>query len=240
MANIYESMNVMEKLSKARLYFLNQKVSQSGKHMKLEFTYFELSDIVPPAIRIFARVGLVYTTDINREHAVMTVYNANNPEEPGLEFSIPYAEMQKIISKEGKDVTNDLQALGSSITYLRRYLWMLVLDVTEPDSVNPVIGMDDEEEETIIPAPKKSEPKPPATVEERKEAKKELTAADGQASADEIKILKGLCKELREKDETQEEFVQKIALKTDSFTNISQSACTALCENLKGMIEAYG
>ena len=58
MANIYESMNVRQKLAKARLYFLNQKVKKSGKNMHLEFKYFELEDIVPPAIRIFARVGL--------------------------------------------------------------------------------------------------------------------------------------------------------------------------------------
>ena len=63
MANIYEGMNVRQKLAKARLQFLNQKVKKSGKNMHLEFKYFELEDIVPPAIRIFARVGL--TTDID-------------------------------------------------------------------------------------------------------------------------------------------------------------------------------
>ena len=42
MANIYESMNVRQKLTKARLYFLNQKVKKSGKNMHLEFKYFEL------------------------------------------------------------------------------------------------------------------------------------------------------------------------------------------------------
>ena len=61
MANIYEGMNVRQKLAKARLQFLNQKVKKSGKNMHLEFKYFELEDIVPPAIRIFARVGLAIT-----------------------------------------------------------------------------------------------------------------------------------------------------------------------------------
>lgn len=52
MANIYEAMNVRQKLAKARLYFLNQKVQKSGKNMHLEFKYFELEDIVPPATRV--------------------------------------------------------------------------------------------------------------------------------------------------------------------------------------------
>ena len=59
MANIYEGMNVRQKLAKARLYFLNKKVTKSGKNMNLEFKYFELEDIVPSAIRIFAELGLV-------------------------------------------------------------------------------------------------------------------------------------------------------------------------------------
>ena len=47
MANIYENMNVRQKLAKARLYFLNQKVQKSGKNMHLEFKYFELRTLFP-------------------------------------------------------------------------------------------------------------------------------------------------------------------------------------------------
>lgn len=80
MANIYEAMNVRQKLAKARLYFLNQKVQKSGKNMHLEFKYFELEDIVPPATRIFARVGLTTEIDFTDEGAVMKVYNVDNIE----------------------------------------------------------------------------------------------------------------------------------------------------------------
>ena len=37
MANIYEGKNVRQKLAKARLKFLNQKVKKSGMNMHLEF-----------------------------------------------------------------------------------------------------------------------------------------------------------------------------------------------------------
>ena len=87
MANIYEGMNVRQKLAKARLQFLNQKVKKSGKNMHLEFKYFELEDIVPPAIRIFARVGLTTDIDFTDENgAVMRVYNTDNSEEAPIEF----------------------------------------------------------------------------------------------------------------------------------------------------------
>lgn len=254
MANIYETMNVRQKLAKARLYFLNQKVQKSGKNMHLEFKYFELEDIVPPAIRIFARVGLTTNIEFTDDKAVMSVFNADNIEEAPMTFTVPYREVKPIVSNQGKEVTNPMQALGSSITYLRRYLWMAVLDITEPDDVDANLGSDDstddnnefQEEaaaaEAAAPAKseKKGKKKAPATATERKQAKEELTSADGAASEEQIASLKSLCKELMDKDEAQEDFVQQIALKTDGFTNITASACTALCDNLSEIIAQYG
>lgn len=247
MANIYESMNVRQKLAKARLYFLNQKVKKSGKNMHLEFKYFELEDIVPPAIRIFARVGLTTNIEFTDTAATMNVFNTDNPDEAPISFTVPYREVKPIISNQGKEVTNPMQALGSSITYLRRYLWMTVLDITEPDDIDATLGADDNtEEETdfaeeaAAAAPAKKEKKAPATAAEREEAKKELTSSDGAADEEQVAALKTLCKELMDKDEDQEEFVQQIAMKTDGFTNITASACAALCDNLKEIISQYG
>ena len=143
MANIYEGMNVRQKLAKARLYFLNQKIKKSGKNMHLEFKYFELEDIVPPAIRIFARVGLTTNIEFTDDKAVMNVFNTDDVNEPPLSFTVPYREVKPIISNQGKEVTNPMQALGSSVTYLRRYLWMTVLDITEPDDIDANLGADD-------------------------------------------------------------------------------------------------
>lgn len=254
MANIYETMNVRQKLAKARLYFLNQKVQKSGKNMHLEFKYFELEDIVPPAIRIFARVGLTTNIEFTNDKAVMSVFNADNIEEAPMTFTVPYREVKPIVSNQGKEVTNPMQALGSSITYLRRYLWMAVLDITEPDDVDASLGSTDNTEETSefaeeaaaaeaaapAKADKKGKKKAPATAAERKQAKEELTSADGAASEEQIANLKTLCKDLMEKDEAQEDFVQQIAMKTDGFTNITASACTALCQNLEEIISQYG
>lgn len=105
MANIYEAMNVRQKLAKARLYFLNQKVQKSGKNMHLEFKYFELEDIVPPATRIFARVGLTTEIDFTDEGAVMKVYNVDNIEEVPMQFRVPYREVKPIVSNAGKEVS---------------------------------------------------------------------------------------------------------------------------------------
>ncbi len=238
MANIYKDMNVMQKLTRARLHFLNKKVAKSGKNMHLEFKYFELEDIAPTAIRIFANVGLTSFTDFSGETASMTILNADDPAEPGITFSIPYRENPPIISSKGKEVTNPMQALEASITYLRRYLWMMVLDITEPDDIDANLGADtpdDNPEE----APKEK-PKPPATPAERKTAKETMTNTDGAADELQIAALKTACKALLDKDENQEDFVQQIGMKTKGFTEITRSACETLIQNIGEMIAAYG
>ena len=126
-----------------------------------------------------------------------------------------------------------------------------MLDITEPDDVDATLGSDDntdepnefaEEAAAAAPATKKGkkEKKAPATTAEREEAKKELTGADGAASEEQIAELKTLCRDLMDKDEEQEEFVQQIALKTDGFTNIAASACAELCKNIAEIISQYG
>lgn len=231
----YTEMSVGRKLAKARAMFLRAGTSKSGKNVKLEFKYFELEDILKYAIPIFDRIGLINDMSITTEHAIAKVFNADAMGEEPISFEIPYGYMDQIISKAGNVVTNNIQALGGSVTYLRRYLWMLILEVIEPDEIDPNLGGDDEEE---IPE-KKSKPKPPATVEERAEAKKELTK-ENVPTEDEIKELKSLCKELIGVDEKQEDFVNKIALKTDAFTNLTADVCKQLTEKLKEMLAEYG
>lgn len=46
-----------------------------------------------------------------------------------------------------------MQALGSSITYMRRYLWQLVLDIIESDSIDNTSGADDAAADSPSPAP---------------------------------------------------------------------------------------
>lgn len=230
--------NVRQKLAQARLMFLNKNVKKTGKNNSLEFKYFELEDIVPSAIEIFAEIGLVTTTNFDSENASMTVFNTDNMDESGMVFSIPYRDAGQIISKTGKQVTNPVQALGASVTYLRRYLYMMALDIVEHDDIDATLGaVNTEDEET--PAPVKTQ-KAPATPSERKAAKKELTSSDGAASDEQLNELKAFCKALLEKDETQEDFIQQIAMKTNGFTTITASACTALNQNLAEILAQYG
>ena len=136
----YSGMNICRKLQIARLKFLQAGVKKTGKNIHLEFMYFELADIVPVAEAIFTEVGLLMVPTFGKEYAVAKVFNCDDRDEEPMTFEAPFTQIAPIVSNSGKVVTNEMQALGSSLTYMRRYLWQLVLDIIEADSIDNTSG----------------------------------------------------------------------------------------------------
>lgn len=222
------NLNVYQKLLAARAKFLESDVQKTGKNMHLSFKYFELDDIVPTATRIFSEVGLIPIVNFTSDVATMTVVNTDNPEEV-IPFVAPFNQIAPIVSNAGKQATNEMQALGSSITYMRRYLYMIALDICESDSFDANVGKP-------MTAPQ-SAPTPPATPEQRQEVKQELTAPEDNATALQIKGLKNVLKKLKDADPSKEEMIAQIAVQTQGFTVISKSDCETLITRITAMLE---
>lgn len=222
-----EPMNVYQKLIEARAQFLNDGVEKSGKNMNVGFKYFELTDIVPSVTKIFKELGLIAIDKFTNETAYMTIVNCDAPEET-IEFEAPFNQIAPIVSNAGKQVTNEMQALGSSITYMRRYLYMIAMDIVENDEIEPQITND---------TPAEATKKAPATPEQRQEVKQELTAPAENASDLQIKGLKAVLKKLKDKDPSKEEMIAKIAVETQGFTVISKSDCETLINKISEMLE---
>ena len=226
-----KTMNVYQKLSKARMMFLESAVTKSGKNIQLSFKYFELDDIVPVATKIFDELGLISIVSFEENRAVMSIRNTENPED-GVFFYAPFMLLEPIISNTGKKATNEMQALGSSITYMRRYLYLIALDICEPDDIDG--GLMGATPTTVTPAPvptpKAETPAPAPTTE------KPLTDGDGQASELQIKQMKEILKKLMEADPSKEEMVAEIAVKTDGFATISKKDCENIIVEVNKML----
>lgn len=220
------TMNVWQKLLAARIEFLRRGVTKSGVNLHAEFKYFELEDIVPVATEIFSNFNCVFLTSFPDGKAVGRFINLDNPDEQVVvEFTA------RSIAEPGKFRMNEVQGLGAEITYMRRYLYFLILDVVEADAFDAESGKD-------APAPK-AEPKKPVSTEKREEIKQGLTALEANADELQIKALKAVLKKLKEVDSTQEEFIQQVAIKTEGFTKISKSACEQLVLKVGEMVENY-
>lgn len=234
-------LNVFQKLIKAREMFLNSEINQSGKNMQLSFKYFELKDIVPTVTKIFNEVGLIALDNFTDTTATITVVNTENPEE-SIPFSMPFNPIQPIVSNAGKQVTNDMQALGASVTYVRRYLYQIAMDICVNDEIEPSIDATTNKPAkantpAAVPTADTTKKKIPVTAEQRKEVKKELTATDENATALQIKGLKNVLKKLRAANPDKEDFIAEIAVQTNGFTAISKTDCEALISKITDMLE---
>lgn len=230
MPNNVKTLNVYQKLIEARERFLVSEINQSGKNMQLSFKYFELNDIVPTITHIYKELGLLAVVNFTDNVASLKVINTDAPDEV-VEFTAPFNQIQPIISNSGKQVTNDMQALGSSITYMRRYLYLIAMDICVNDEIEPTIDRSTNNQSPSIPTAK-AEHKAPATPQQRQEVKKELTAPAEPANALQIKGLKAVLKKLLKAQPEQEEMVSEIAVKTEGFTNITKADCEALIEKI--------
>ncbi len=201
---VVRGLNVYGKLAVARGKFLEAPVKKSGVNKFAEFKYFELEDIVPVATNIFAELGLVLIESVTYEKAIATLVNVDNPEEI-IVFEAPAKDPN---IQDGTKMSA-IQGLGAYVTYQRRYLYSLVLDIVEADPVNATIGKPDTE---TTETPKKS--KKPATTEERQEVKEELINQDGEATEVQIKAIRNGLKKLRAKDEKYEDYIRVCLKKT--------------------------
>ena len=224
-------LNVFQKLLEARVLFMEEDVKKSGKNMKMSYKYFELQDIVPVALPIFRKLGLLPVVTFGNDEAVMTVINVDDPGDY-IVFTSPMREIEPIISnKTGGEVTNAIQRLGSVETYQRRYLYMIALDIVESDAIEAATG------NNPPPAPKATAP---VTPEKRQEVAKTLTAPDGNATELQIKGLKTALAKLMEADPSKEDMVAKIALQTDGLTKISKADCEELIKAVTAMLTPEG
>jgi hypothetical protein len=128
-------MSVYKKLQAARLELSQTVLKKSGKNKFAGFEYFELGDFLPATHSIFNSVGICgvfsfYANDQNEEWCTLKVIDVEDSNST-VEFNSPVvkAEMNK---------SNPIQVLGATHTYMRRYMWLLALELTENDQVDSV------------------------------------------------------------------------------------------------------
>ena len=185
------------------------------------YTYADLSDVSAAALPLLSANGLAWScTPRSSERGWELV---------GVLLHTSGERLEGVLPLSG----NTPQEWGSSITYMRRYLYMMALDICESDTIDANAGKP-------VPAdtaPAPAAPKAPATPQQRQEVKEELTAPADNATTLQIKGLKSVLKKLKDSDPTKEELIAQIAVQTKGFTEISKSDCEALITRITAMLE---
>lgn len=122
-------MSVYKKLQEARVMLHNTQLNKSGRNKFANFNYFELGDFIPQVTDIFNKVGLCGIVSFTGDTAYLSVHETEG--DGFITFTSPlvYASVEK---------TQPIQNLGSTHTYLRRYLWLMCMEITENDVVDSV------------------------------------------------------------------------------------------------------
>lgn len=216
-------MNIYQKLFLVRDEFARAEIKKSGKNIQLSSFFYELADIIPNARPIFLKYRLLPLTSVASGKAVMTIVDIDTPENT-LVFELD------VQTYEGNKAVTPPQAYGAVVTYYRRYLYMVALDIVEADylenGLNPPEISNTTSAEPVAPTVQK--------IPEKKESGS-LTSGDSQASETQINVMKDCLKKLLEFDPNKEDWVAQLAVDTNGFTVVSR----AECENIVKAIDEY-
>ena len=132
--------NIYSKLQKCRVEVGEQCTKKTGKNTYAGFDYFTLEDFLPIANKVFEKNGLCPVFSIvpaTMETAEMAVLKVFDDEGKYIEFTSTTAN-----AEVGKN-PNPIQNLGAQHTYLKRYLYMNVLELSESDVVDAIAEKED-------------------------------------------------------------------------------------------------
>lgn len=133
-------MSVHKKLQEARIKLQGRQLKKSGQNKFAGYEYFELGDFLPAIQEIFMEVGLCGTINFY-------------PRRTTTEECEPFAELEITDIDDGKSIRfvcpiaqaslkgcHEVQNLGASMTYIRRYLWVNALEIVEHDALDATTG----------------------------------------------------------------------------------------------------
>lgn len=121
-------MSILKKIAEARVKLQDTKINKSGENKFAKFKYYELADFLPTLNKINLELGICTRFEIVENNACLTVFDIDKQED-NITFTIPY------VSSELKGVTK-IQELGATITYLRRYLFLVAFEITDGEVVD--------------------------------------------------------------------------------------------------------
>ncbi len=140
--NSEQKPNIYERMQRLKNDVAKSIKSKSGKNDFKGFNYLELTDFLPQTNEMEVTYGLSSKMEpfmlIDKETGLATdclrlkIVCFDNPQE-GLTWELP-------IKGAAIQGATEIQNFGGALTYTRRYLWTLALDLAVPDVFDAEVG----------------------------------------------------------------------------------------------------
>lgn len=194
--------------------------TKSGVNHHSEFTYFELEDIVPAATKLCRDHNTMFVVNFPDETVTGTLYCLDSDE------CFKFVTRKESIKDPAKFRMNEIQASGAAMTYYRRYMWGLLLDILDPDKIDS---------DTSAPVSPVEVPKTPVVPPKQNDTpvvvnapKKEADAPEEEADVLQKKALRNVMQEVLNLEPKAEDSINKILSETNNFANLSAARCEEL------------
>jgi DNA-binding transcriptional regulator YiaG len=122
-----EALNIYQKLQKCRVELQKTKMKKSGLNKFSNYEYFELGDFLPRINELMQENGLTALFFFEKEKARIHIIDTDKPEDK-IVFASPVAMAQL----KG---CHDVQNIGATQTYMRRYLYIMAFEIAEHDAI---------------------------------------------------------------------------------------------------------
>jgi hypothetical protein len=117
--------NIGQKIQIIKKRLLESNLKKSGYNKFSNFKYYELQDFVPNIIRLCNDFGLLTVFDFTETEGTLKIIDIDDMNSK-IEYRVP-------MTKPEIKGCNEVQNLGGSITYLKRYLFINAFDIIEND-----------------------------------------------------------------------------------------------------------
>ena len=124
--------NIYLKIQMCRVELQAMNLRKTGKNKFAGFSYYTLEDITPTLNNLLLKYRLASEISFNNQIGRLKLVNIDNTQET-LIFEAPMREAEQ----KG---CNSVQNLGATITYMRRYLYLIAFDIVEYDTFDAITG----------------------------------------------------------------------------------------------------
>jgi len=132
--------NVYHKLNQARIKMQEYGLKQTGINDFAKYKYFELDEILPVNNKICAEINATTVCNFDNAGAVLYFIDCEKPEDR-IAFTSP-------MSTAALKGCHEVQNLGAVETYIKRYLYQNLYELTEKDALDKTMNPNDKPQTT--------------------------------------------------------------------------------------------
>lgn len=143
-----KKLSLAHRMSALKKELSSIKMPKSGENKYAGFKYHELQDFLPYIAILNEEYGVSESISMTKEIVTITLKNVDDKEDVEV-ITFPFSEAEMKAKGGAPSQVDAIQRMGASITYNRRYAYVLAYGITENDTVD-AMGVIEEKNKEVL------------------------------------------------------------------------------------------